>query len=163
MQVLQLWIFFGYINGHSSHLPRLNYECKIEYLQVDNGSLADVMYMMTIQQMKLDPKRLKPFRSPLVSFSGDCVYPKGIISLQITARTYLAQVIRMVDFLIVDCPSSYNMILGWLTFNRLKVATSTYCLKVKFQTRYGIREIRGDQHLARECYQVVLVSRKNHT
>jgi len=62
--------------------------------------------------MKLDSKHLKPFESSLVSFSGDRVYPKGIISLQIIARSYPAQVTRMVDFLIVDCPSSYNVILG---------------------------------------------------
>ena len=79
---------------------------------VDNGSLADVMHMTAFQQMKLDPKRLKPFGSPLVSFNGDRVYPKGIISLQIITGTYLAQVTMMVDFLIVDCPSSYNVILG---------------------------------------------------
>ena len=38
---------------------------------MDNGSSANVMYMTTFQQMTLDPKRLKPFESPLVSFSGD--------------------------------------------------------------------------------------------
>jgi len=72
----------------------------------------DVMYIMAFQQMKLDPKRLKPFGSPLVSFSGDHMYLKGIISLQIIAGTYPAQVTRMVDFLIVNCPSSYNVVLG---------------------------------------------------
>ena len=40
---------------------------------VDNGSSVDMMYMTVFQQMKLDPKRLKPFGSPLVSFSGDCI------------------------------------------------------------------------------------------
>ena len=114
------------------------------------------MYMTAFQQMKLDPKRLKPFGSLLVSFSGDRVYPKDIISLQITAKTYLAQVMRMVDFLIVDRPSSYNVILGRPTLNHLKVVTSTYCLKVKFLTPNGIGEIIGDQLLTRECYQAVL-------
>ena len=70
------------------------------------------MYMTAFQQMKLDPKRLKPFGFPLVSFSGDRVYPKGVISLSITTRTHLAQVTREVDFLIINCPSSYNVILG---------------------------------------------------
>lgn len=55
---------------------------------VDNRSSTDVMYMTAFQQMKLDPKLLKPFGSLLVSFSGDRVYPKGIISLQITVGTY---------------------------------------------------------------------------
>jgi len=130
---------------------------------VDNGSSANVMYMTAFQQMKLDPNRLKPFGSPSVNFSGDRVYLKGIISLQITARTYPTQVTRMVDFLIIDCPSSYNVILGQPTLNCLKAVTSTYCLKVKFSTPHGTGEIIGDQLLARECYQTVLASRESHT
>ena len=130
---------------------------------VDNRSLTDVIYMTAFQQMKLDPKRLRPFESPLVSFIGDRVYPKGIVSLQIITGTYPAQVTREVDFLIVDCPSSYNAILGRPTLNRLKAATSTYYLKVKFPTLHEIGEICGNQLLARECYQAVLVSKENHT
>ena len=38
-----------------------------------------------------------------------------------------------------------------------------YCLKVKFLTEQGIGEIRGDQTLARECYQAVLMSKENYT
>ena len=101
--------------------------------------------------MKLDPKRLTPFGSLLVNFNEDYVYPKCIISLQIIAGTYPAQVIRMLDFLIIDYPSSYNVIFGRPTLNRLKATTSTYYLKVKFSTSYGIREI-GYQLLDRECY-----------
>ena len=93
----------------------------------------------------------------------EIAFSKGIISLQITAGTYPAQVMRMIDFLIVDYPSSYNVFLGGPTLNRLKALTSTYCLKVKFPTPYEIGEIVGDQLLARECYQVVLASRENHT
>ena len=84
---------------------------------VDNGSLADMMYMTGFQQMKSSPKCLRPFGSPLVSFSGDHIYPKGIISLQTTVETYPAQVTRMVDFLIIDCLLSSNVILGRPTLN----------------------------------------------
>ena len=66
---------------------------------VDNESSADIKCMMTYQQMKLDPKWLQPFESPLVSFSGGRVYPKGIISLSITACSYPMQVTKQVDFL----------------------------------------------------------------
>ena len=38
-----------------------------------------------------------------------------------------------------------------------------YCLKVKFPTEQGVGEIKGDQVLARECYQAVLASKENHT
>ena len=58
---------------------------------VDNRSSANIMYMTAYQQLRVDPKKLKPFNSPLLSFSGDRIYPKGIVTLSITARTYSAQ------------------------------------------------------------------------
>ena len=36
-------------------------------------------------------------------------------------------------------------------------------MKVKFPTEQGVREIKGDQVLVRECYQAVLASKENHT
>ena len=47
---------------------------------VYNGSSADIIYLPAFRQLKLDLKRLRPFESPLVSFSGDRVYPKGIVT-----------------------------------------------------------------------------------
>ena len=70
---------------------------------------------------------------------------------------------RQLDFLVVDYPLSYNVIIGRPTLNRWKAAMSTYCLKVKFLIDNGVGEVRGDQILARECYQVVLATRENHT
>ena len=55
---------------------------------VDNGSCADIIYLPTFQQLKLDLRRLRLFDSPLVNFSGDRVYPKGIIMLTVTVGTY---------------------------------------------------------------------------
>ena len=62
----------------------------------------------------------------------------------------------------VDCPSSYNVIIGRFTLKKWKAATSTYCLKVKFPTDNGVGEVRRDQILARECYQAVMATRENH-
>ena len=103
--------------------------------------------------MKLDPGWLRPFDSPLVSFSGDRVYPKGIVTLTVTMGAYPRQLTRQLDFLVVDCPSYYNVIIERPTLNHWKAATSTYCLKVKFPTEKGVGEVKGDQVLARECYQ----------
>ena len=117
---------------------------------------------MTYQQMKLDSKRLQLFESPLVSFSEGQVYPKGIISLSIMVSSYPMQVTKQVDFLVFNYPSIYNIILGRPTLNRLKAATSTYCLKVKIQTPSRIGEISGGQPLASECHNAVLASKENH-
>ena len=60
---------------------------------VDNGSYADIIYLLAFQQLKLDPGRLRPFNSLLVSFSGDRV-PKGIVTLTVTVGTYPKQLTR---------------------------------------------------------------------
>ena len=138
-------------------------EFNIHRMLIDNGSSVDIIYLPMFQQMKLDKKRIKPFTSPLVSFTGDRIFPGGIITLIIITRTYLAQVTKEIDFLIVDCLSTYNIILGRPALNRLKAATSMYYLKVKFPTAHWVGEIRGDQVLAKECYQATLASGKNHT
>ena len=62
----------------------------------------------------------------------------------------------------MDCPSTYNVIIGRPTLNCLKATTSTYYLKVKFPTAYGVGEIQGDQVLPRECYHAALASGENH-
>ena len=130
---------------------------------VDNRSSADIIYLPTFQQLKLDPKTLHPFESPLINFSGDRVYPTGIVTLTVIVGTQPRQLTRQLDFLVVDCPSSYNIIIGRPTLNRWKAVTSTYCLKAKFLTDNGVSEVRGDQILARKCYQAVLATRENHT
>ena len=63
----------------------------------------------------------------------------------------------------MDCPSSYNVIIGRPTLNRWKAVTSTYCLKVKFPTEHEIGKVKEDQVLARECYQAILATKENHT
>ena len=113
--------------------------------------------------MKLSQERFRPFTSPLVSFTRVRITPRGIIRLTVIAGTYPAQISKEIDFLMVDCPSTYNIILGRPTLNKLKATTLTYYPKVKFPTTHGIGEIWADQVLARECYQAALASEKNHT
>ena len=65
--------------------------------------------------------------------------------------------------MVVDYPSSYNIIIGRPTLNKWKSAMSTYYSKVKFPTENGVGEVRGDQVQVREYYQAVLVAKENHT
>ena len=84
---------------------------------VDNGSLVDIIYLSAFQQLKVDPKILRPFESPLVNFSGDKVYPWGIITLTVMVGSYPFQVTNKYNFLVVDSPLSYNVIMGRPTLN----------------------------------------------
>ena len=126
----------------------------IHRILVDNGSSADILYWPVFQQMGIDQDRIKPFGSPLVGFGGEQVYPMGIISLPLTAETATKVSTVMVDFLVVDRPSAYNTIIGWLGLNRLRVATSTYHLMMKFPTEEGVGEVKDDQLAAKRCYNI---------
>uniref|UniRef100_A0A2N9ECS2 RNase H type-1 domain-containing protein n=1 Tax=Fagus sylvatica TaxID=28930 RepID=A0A2N9ECS2_FAGSY len=119
--------------------------------QIHNVS-ADIIYLTAFQQMRIGKDQLRPIETPLVGFAGTSVYPLGIISLQIVAGTYPKQATKKVEFLVVDCPSAYNVIIGRPTLNRLRAVTSTYHLLVRFPTEHGIGEMKGDQAMARECY-----------
>ena len=90
------------------------------------------------------------------------MYLKGIVTLKVKVGAYLKQPTHQLDFLVVDCASSYNVIIRRPTLNRWKIAMSTYCLKVKFPIENGVGEIKGDQVLDRECYQVMLATKENH-
>ena len=101
---------------------------------VDNGSSADILYYPTFQQMRLGQDQLHPINLPLVGFGGTKVHPVGTVTLPIVVGAYPQQVGRDVNFLVVDCLSSYNAIIGRPTLNSWKAVTSTYHLSVKFPT-----------------------------
>ena len=106
--------------------------------------------------MGIDRARLIPMNAPLVGFGGTKVFPLGAVTLSVTVGDYPQQITRNVMFLVVDCSSAYNGILGRPTLNSWKAATLTYHLMIKFLTEYGIGELRGDQVAARECYIAML-------
>jgi hypothetical protein len=112
--------------------------------------------------MKIDKEQLRPIDIPLVGFTGDKVRPLGVVSLTIEAGTFPKQVRASVEFLVVDCPSTYNVIIGRPTLNKLRAVTSTYHLLVQFPTEHGIGELNGDQATARECYFASLGPETRH-
>ena len=61
------------------------------------------------------------------------------------------------NFLVVNCSSSNNAIIGRPTLNSWKAVTSTYHLPVKFPTEYEVGQVQGDQLAVRECYLALLV------
>ena len=121
------------------------------------------MYWLVFQQMGIDRDRIKPFSSLLVGFGREQVYLVGIVSLSLTAGTAPKASTVMVDFLVVDRPSAYNAIIGRPRLNKLKVATSTYHLMIKFPTKRRVGEVRGDQLAAMRCYNTSMKKASNST
>ena len=78
--------------------------------------------------------------------------PLGVITLSVVVGDYPQQITKDVTFLVINCSSAYNAILGRPTLNSWKAVTSTYHLMIKFPTDYRVGELRGNQMAARECY-----------
>ncbi len=112
--------------------------------------------------MKIDKERLRPIDIPLVGFTGDKVKPSGLVSLVIEAGTYPKQVTASIEFLVVDCPSAYNISIGRPTLNKLRAVTSTYHLLVRFPTEHNLNELKGDQVATKECYFASLGPETRH-
>ncbi|KAL5570533.1 hypothetical protein UlMin_027108 [Ulmus minor] len=120
---------------------------------VDNGSSADILFKSTFNRMNLVGVKIKPTASSLSGFTGDSISSEGILNLPVELGSSPCQYIQAVDFVLVDCPSPYNAIIGRPTLNKIRAVTSTYHLLVKFPTVGGIGILRGDQTESREIYK----------
>ena len=119
---------------------------------VDDGSITDILYLNGYKWMGLAESDLNPTASPLYRFTGDHVFPMGTMKLTVTAGEHPRTSTIVTNFLIVDCPSTINGIIGRLLLKALKAITSIYHFTVKFPTTEGMGEVRDNQYDSRECY-----------
>ena len=119
---------------------------------IDNGSLADIIFTSVFDRMGIGRERLEPVSTHLRGFSGEKVLPLGSIQLELTLGDPPCQATTAVKFLIVDAPSTYNMLLGRPSLNAIKAIPSAYHMMIKFPTAGGVGMVLGDQRVARECY-----------
>ena len=62
--------------------------------------------------MRIDRERLVLMNALLVGFGGIRVFPLGAVTLSVTVGDYSQQITKVITFLVVDCSSAYNAILG---------------------------------------------------
>ncbi|XP_052198328.1 uncharacterized protein LOC127805619 [Diospyros lotus] len=133
---------------------------ELRRILVDPGSSSEVLYRRAFLGMGYEMEQLKPARVPLIGFDGKVVYADGVFQLLLTIGkgSRFAQV--MLDILVADVPSAYNMILGRSGLNALWAVPSTYHMVLKFPTAAGVGEVRGDLRSARECYMASISTAK---
>ncbi|KAL5547272.1 hypothetical protein UlMin_006959 [Ulmus minor] len=103
---------------------------KVYKILIDNGSSADILFRSTLNRMNLVGAKFEPIKLALYGFTGDSVSSEGVLNLPIELGTHPCQHIQSVNFVVVDCPSLYNPIIGRPTLNAIKAVTSTYHLLV---------------------------------
>ena len=75
---------------------------------VDRGSGVEIMYPDLYKGLNLKAENLTAYDSPLVSFNGKVVIPRGQIRLPVQASSEVAEV----DFIVVDVYSLYTTIVA---------------------------------------------------
>ena len=100
----------------------------VKRVMVDQGSATEIMYPDLYKGLGLEPEDLMTYNSPLVSFEGKMVVPKGQIRLPVQASTDVVKV----DFIMVDAFSSYTAIIGRPWLYSLGAVSSTLHQKVKY-------------------------------
>ncbi|XP_074300262.1 uncharacterized protein LOC141631498 [Silene latifolia] len=88
----------------------------------------------------------------LVGFIGETANSLG----EIVIPSYAGGINKQVRYLVIDGPSTYNVILGRPRLHLMKVVPSTYHQCVKFPTPWGVEKVRGDQEKARGFYKKAL-------
>ncbi|XP_072073769.1 uncharacterized protein [Arachis hypogaea] len=131
---------------------------------LDPGSSADVLFFTTFEKMKLSNKILQPYHGDLVGFSGERVPVLGSVWLQTTLGEQPLFKTQDIQYLVVDCFSPYNLILGRPFLNKFTAIVSTVHLCVKFPVQDNlVATIHGDLHEARQCYNTSLKPiKRNH-
>ncbi|KAL0408186.1 UNVERIFIED_CONTAM: hypothetical protein Sradi_1753000 [Sesamum radiatum] len=97
---------------------------------------------------------LAKVNTPLVGFNGSGTL--GEIALPIFIGTTPQRATRILKFLVVDTPSSYNVIMGSPSLNSFRAVASTYHMKLKFPNYRGIGEEKGNVRLARKYHANIL-------
>nr|XP_023876861.1 uncharacterized protein LOC111989307 [Quercus suber] len=122
-------------------------EYDVKRVMVDQGSTAEIMYPDLYKGLNLKHDDLKPYSSPLVSFEGRVVIPKGQIRLPVQTGMEIVEV----DFIVIDAYSPYTAIVAKPWLHTLGAVSSTLHQKVKYLSDGQVGEIWGDQSMARQC------------
>ena len=107
---------------------------------VDQGSAVEVMYPDLYKGLKLKPEDLTAYDSPLVSFEGKTITPKGMIRLPIQIDSDVVEV----DFIVVNAYSPYTAIIARPWLHALGAVSSILHQNVKYPSEGRVKEVIGN-------------------
>ena len=129
----------------------------VKKVLVDQGSAIEIMYPDLYKGLNLKPEDLTTYDSPLVSFEGKTVIPKGQIRLPIQIDSEIVEV----NFNVVNSYSPYTAIVAKPWLHALGAVSSTLYQKVKYSSYGQVKEIVRNQSMARQCMVVAILHRPN--
>ncbi|XP_021827212.1 uncharacterized protein LOC110767855 [Prunus avium] len=127
-------------------------QCEIARVFIDGGSSVNIVFLSVFDLLGISRDLLDRRCSPLVAFGGGHVQPLGHMHLTLSIGAHPRRASTTTSFVVVDCPTSYNVILGRPALVGLDATVSHRCLMLKFPTPGGVGCVRGSQSTARTCY-----------
>ena len=133
-------------------------DCVVRRVLIDGESSTDRLFLEAFDKMKLDRNDIRPSMQPLVAFNNEKVMLVRMIKLKV----HTAKRISDVNFLIVDCNSTFNVIIGRAWIHLMKVVMSTLHQVMRCQSPDGtnIIDIPRDQEEAKKCSVAAIKSKE---
>jgi len=110
---------------------------KVHRVLINHGKSTDIMFWLTFNKLQLSTDQLRPYDSCLYSFARDQVEVPEHIEPKTTFTDGTASRIVNVRYLVVNAPSTYNILLGRPALNRTRALASTRHMKMKFPSLEG--------------------------
>ncbi|KAI5332082.1 hypothetical protein L3X38_022210 [Prunus dulcis] len=104
---------------------------------VDTGSSVSMMFADAFNELQVPAHLFDRSITPFVSFSSDVVQLIGNIHLPISIGSAQQRATVTTLFLIVDYPTTYNVILRRPALSQMNIFISTHMLLLKFPIPYG--------------------------
>ena len=113
----------------------------VQLILVDKGSSVDIITWDCLKKLVHPERDIVPLVHPILGFGGQEVNPMGMIRLPVRFGDKIKSKNLEVDFLVVDVPTAYNVILGRLTLHKVKAARTSFSFDSKRMTalsaKYG--------------------------
>ncbi|PWA94888.1 reverse transcriptase domain-containing protein [Artemisia annua] len=138
----------------------------VHRIYVDGGSSAEIMYEHCFEQLNDEQKKtMRPPKTPLVGFSGQLLWPLGVVTLSLTMSDYRGRGSKtiMAEFMVIRAPSPYNVILGRPGMRQLGAIASTIHALIKFPVKSGVATVRGEANRPSECHQITRKRQRDNT
>ncbi|RDX93464.1 Retrovirus-related Pol polyprotein from transposon 17.6, partial [Mucuna pruriens] len=121
---------------------------KVERVLIDQGSSANILYRSALEKMQLPAGLIQPCPGNLYGFGGECVPILGTVELETCLGERPVSRTILIQYTVMDAPSSYNIIVGRPALNRLGAIVSTKHLCMKFPMGR-----RADTRVVHKCYE----------
>jgi len=116
----------------------------VRSILIDIGASCDIMYTGLFKTLQLTEKNLSPYiGNELYGFNGSLTQPWRYVELLVTFGEKEAKKTIKISFLVIDCPSLYNCIIGRTGLAQLGAA----CPKDGI-----IVSLNGDIKASRRCF-----------